>query len=110
MARHKIGAIRRPPEYTPKCLLILRHGRDPGHSGAQARLAHFTRINDGKRRLFLKSFRPPIPELRYVVESVQYRRRIALARLAVDADGNRSSVGESACRIVARTAGNRPIH
>ncbi len=96
--------------YTPKCLRVLRHSRDPGHSSVQARLSHFTRINDGKSRLFLKSFRPPIPELRCVVESVQYRRSVALASSAVDADGNRSSVSESACRIVACTAGNTSVH
>src|ERR1700758_3827964 len=37
-------------------------------------------FNDGKSRLFLKSLRAPIPELHRVVESVQYRRSVALGR------------------------------
>ncbi len=105
----QIGAVGRAAEDALEGLPVFPNGCDPGHGRLQVRLAHFIRIDDRQRRLLLEGIRPAVPELGLVVERVQNRRCIALADAAVDPDGGRTPVGESAGRIMTAAASHGPI-
>src|SRR2546426_5319182 len=109
MARSRSGPVGGRPKTPWKACRYSPNGCDPGHGRLQVRLAHFIRIDDRQRRLLLEGIRPAVPELGLVVERVQNRRCIALADAAVDPDGGRTPVGESAGRIMTAAASHGPI-
>src|SRR5207302_5012223 len=77
-----------------------------GDSIADTGRAHLEGIRDRQRRLLLERTDSAIPKLRLIIERVQDGWRVALTDKAVDADRRGAAVGESACRMVARGAGD----
>src|SRR5947209_6609829 len=100
----QVGAIDRVAEDLLKALPVFLDRGDPGHRGVQAGLTHFNWINNRQLRLLLERLRPAVPELRFVVEGVQDRRRVALADAAFDADRGGPAVAERTRGIVAGAA------
>src|SRR5271166_3525214 len=97
----------------PKCLmelhLVVPVAGDLGNSIADACGAHLDGIGDWERCLLLERIDSAVPELRLVVKRIQNGRGVALTEAAVDADRRGPAVGESACWIVARGAGDRAV-
>src|SRR5215470_11993708 len=85
-------------------LIVFRNSRNLGDRVFNGWLAHFARVHDWKRRLFLEGFHTPVPELCIVVKRVENGRSVALAGSAFDTDRNWSAVSESERRIVACAA------
>src|SRR5882724_7874064 len=87
-------------------LLVVLITGNFGDGIADTGRAHLERVRDRQRRLLLERIDSAVPKLRLIIERVQDGWRIALTDTAVDADRRGPAVGESACRIVARGAGD----
>src|SRR5919106_12933 len=106
MARSRSGPLSgRPKTFWNACLYSLDSG-ELAYRGIERGLAHFKGVNDRKARLLLERLGPAIPKLCLVVEGVQDGGGVPLADSAVDADRNRTIVGEGTRRIVTSRAGH----
>src|SRR5262249_28134900 len=106
---HEILAIDWPAKHAAECPLIFIDRRKARDRGVQIRLAHLDWVDDRERGLILERLCPAIPELCFVVESVQNGRRISLSNLTADTYRRWLSVGECAIWIVATGASDAPI-